>query len=1095
MSIERSRRALALVEELMDVPEEQWEAELLRRAPNEPELHQQVLEILAHAPAEDAPTPDGLHRVLRALGSADGGETESDPLEISAIIDQLPERFSVSSIAGRGGSSIVVKAWDAEQNVHVAIKFLKDPTTRGLPPRGRREQRIAEALDHPGIVPVIGSGRAGTYAFLVMPFIEGGTLRDRMTEGSAMPIEEAVRITLEASRALAFAHERGIVHRDLKPENFLMDGDRPLLTDFGIARETEADPNTFRTSEGHIVGTVSYMSPERAAGEGEDARSDLYSIGCILYELLTGEPPFLGSTSQSVMKKHVTDTAGSPRRLRPTIPQELDAVLGRLLAKSPADRFQSARELVAALQGIDDAPESPWRTAGGRLPATPQGRVAVVGSAAVLATVAAVVWGGLAGPAPLDPDRIAVFPSALGAERAYTASDRQLVDALASWAETSLVAEPALFDALRSEGEGPLPLARAAAIAVDLGAGRFVLGHSGPENGTTYSASIYTSQGPLRAEHQGAVDVAATTAALDMLVLSDHLLSGSTPDSDAVGSAGTSSIAARRAYTAGLEHIRGWELDAAVERLREALEIDHDFPSAHLALARTRHWRGDPTSLWEASAAQAALAAEDLSLPRRLEARGLAFLSTSRLVEACAAFAELTEFDPDSFAGWFGRGDCLWRDLFVLPDAGSPSGHRFRSNQTAAVRYFHTAFRRNITSLSAFRTDSFRRLRDRLFARRASIRIGRGEANGPSAFVATSIWAGDSLAIVPYAWPPSANTPSSPSLEDVEDARIRQRALVRALMDQWVDEAPEDPEALYGVSVALEMQADPAALDSILRARALEQEEPASRELAATQAWIMIKHGIGRADSLVAAGVSLADSLLDTSTPGEAAHPVLMASLAAVTGRAELAAAYGAQAAYEQSAFPEQLERAAVEYTIAAATGAPDADLGQTEDQLWEVIQATRIGDQVFEATLMFMERGAVLAFPPYVSRLHGQDHPFQSPLGRAQAAWIRGDRAAAARELHALGESRRGTPASSIAIDVLYPEARLRMEMGDTTAAVSLLAPALADARWIEPGLLRAEPVRAAVFSRAVRELGALDPASLGRWTVHGRHLTAPVR
>ena len=240
----------------------------------------------------------------------------------------------------------------------------------------------------------------------------------------------------------------------------------------------------------------------------------------------------------------------------------------------------------------------------------------------------------------------------------------------------------------------------------------------------------------------------------------------------------------------------------------------------------------------------------------------------------------------------------------------------------------------------------------------------------------------------------------------------------------------------------------------------------------------MMKHGLGADRALVTEAAALADSLLSTTEPDRAHNPVLMSSLAAVTGRAGLAAEYLAQASYEQSTFPEQLDRAAARYAMTAASGGPGAQALRLEDELGRIIAATRMPDQALEARFMFMERGAVLGFPDFESRLYEDGHPFQSPIGRAQAAWRRGEPSAALGELADLAETRQGIPPSGMAIDIVYPEARLRLAMGDSAEAIGLLSPPLSDVRWIEPGILREDPVRAAVLLRSLSEAAELGSA-----------------
>jgi serine/threonine-protein kinase len=186
-----------------------------------------------------------------------------------------------------------------------------------------------------------------------MPLVEGESLRDRLRRGGPQPVADVLRWAEELTDALAYAHGHGIIHRDIKPENVLLSGQHALLADFGVARALETSADDRLTETGLALGTPAYMSPEQALADTTlDGRTDLYSLGCVLYELLTGEPPYTGPTARSIVAKRLSDPVPSARRLREMVPPALDDILQRLLAKSPADRFAGAAELGAALAGL-----------------------------------------------------------------------------------------------------------------------------------------------------------------------------------------------------------------------------------------------------------------------------------------------------------------------------------------------------------------------------------------------------------------------------------------------------------------------------------------------------------------------------------------------------------------------------------------------------------------------------------------------------------------------------------------------------------------------------------------------------------------------
>jgi serine/threonine-protein kinase len=262
---------------------------------------------------------------------------------------------------GRGGMSRVFVATDRALGRRVAIKVLQPDITEGVSvARFQREIRLAARLQHPHIVPVHTSGEAGGLLYYVMPYVEGESLRHRLERETTLPVEDALRITLEIADALDCAHEHDIVHRDIKPENILLTRGHALVADFGVARAltraADGAPGSTLTTPGFSVGTPAYMSPEQAVGERElDGRSDQYSLACVAYEMLSGAVPFAGSGSAIVAARF----AQSPRTVtavRPELSPQVDAVLVKALALIPAHRYRTACEFAGALRDALAAP-------------------------------------------------------------------------------------------------------------------------------------------------------------------------------------------------------------------------------------------------------------------------------------------------------------------------------------------------------------------------------------------------------------------------------------------------------------------------------------------------------------------------------------------------------------------------------------------------------------------------------------------------------------------------------------------------------------------------------------------------------------------
>jgi len=248
--------------------------------------------------------------------------------------------------------AIVYLADDLKHHRQVALKVLRRELVAALgPERFLQEIAITAQLDHPHILPLLDSGNADGALYYVMPLVQGETLRDRLQRETQLPLDDAIRIACEIADALTYAHSRNIIHRDVKPDNILLAAGHARLGDFGIARAATVAGGQTLTAKGIVVGTPSYMSPEQAAGERDlDGRSDVYSLGCVLYEMLAGEPPFTGPSVQAVLAKRLASPAPRVSILRDTVPESTDRALTTALARVPADRFVTAQEFATALR-------------------------------------------------------------------------------------------------------------------------------------------------------------------------------------------------------------------------------------------------------------------------------------------------------------------------------------------------------------------------------------------------------------------------------------------------------------------------------------------------------------------------------------------------------------------------------------------------------------------------------------------------------------------------------------------------------------------------------------------------------------------------
>lgn len=267
------------------------------------------------------------------------------------LAEALSDRYSLERELGRGGMATVYLARDVHQREPVAVKVMHPNLASALDSkRFIREMGIAASLAHPLIVPLYDSGSAGEVLYYIMPYVEGESLYERLQRERRLSLEDALQITHDVAGALGYAHSRGVLHRDVKPENILLAGGHALVADFGLARAIGAADYQKLTETGVIVGTLYYMSPEQLREDRNlDQRADIYSLGCILYEMLTGGPPYTGRSLTEVATRILRASVPSIRRLRAEVPAAVDQAIGRALAKSAADRFATMEEFAAAL--------------------------------------------------------------------------------------------------------------------------------------------------------------------------------------------------------------------------------------------------------------------------------------------------------------------------------------------------------------------------------------------------------------------------------------------------------------------------------------------------------------------------------------------------------------------------------------------------------------------------------------------------------------------------------------------------------------------------------------------------------------------------
>ncbi len=287
----------------------------------------------------------------------------------------LAGRYTIERELGRGGAATVYLAHDLRHDRRVALKVLRPRLAASLgSDRFLREITTAARLTHPHVLPLYDSGDAGGILYYVMPWVAGESLRERITRQGPLPVPEAIRIARGAAAALAYAHGQGVVHRDIKPENILLEAGEAVIADFGIARALDMSADERLSLPGLAIGTPVYMSPEQSAAADVDERSDIYSLGCVLYEMLGGAPPFDGPTPHVIQARHRTEPPVPIHLVRPNLPAGMQPVLDAMLAKLPGDRYQSAAEVSRALDELAGAVRTPTGMTAESVPTASRGR-------------------------------------------------------------------------------------------------------------------------------------------------------------------------------------------------------------------------------------------------------------------------------------------------------------------------------------------------------------------------------------------------------------------------------------------------------------------------------------------------------------------------------------------------------------------------------------------------------------------------------------------------------------------------------------------------------------------------------------------------
>ncbi len=586
----------------------------------------------------------------------------------------LGERYALEREIGAGGMATVFLAKDLRHGRPVAIKVVRPELSGpGGVARFLREIELAARLQHPHILPVFDSGTVddgagGQTPYFVMPFVEGETLRARLGRDTRLTVDEAISLTAEVADALGYAHAQGVVHRDIKPENILMSGGHAVVADFGVAKaiESGAAPSggaaAGLTQVGFAIGTPNYMAPEQATGRDlVDARADQYSLGCVLYEMLAGSPPFAGGSPQSVVARTMTAPRPHVGKVRPDVSSELEDVVIRAMAIEPRDRYSDMATLASSLRQA-------------RATVRPRGRtMAVVAAAAIAAGAAGAVAWLATRPSAIavteEAETIAVLPfnaSGPGVDVLGEGMVDLLTTNLQGVGGITAVDPRAVlkrWGRLKEGERGGLDQGLALGRALD--AGSIVLGSAVSTGGRVRLAAdlhaVATGERLGRAQVDGPADsILPLVDRLSVALLRDVWRSREPLPSLSIASLTTDSIAALRAYLQGERYYRSFTLDSALAAYTRAIEVDSTFALAHLRRALVYGWTGGYGSPASRQAAEAGFRFADRLPPRSrrlLEAYRAFEAGSPRAIDSMHAYVGEFPTDPE---GWYLYGEALY---------------------------------------------------------------------------------------------------------------------------------------------------------------------------------------------------------------------------------------------------------------------------------------------------------------------------------------------------------------------------------------------------------------------------------------------------
>ena len=819
------------------------------------------------------------------------------------------------------------------------------------------------------------------------------------------------------------------------------------------------------------------MSPEQAAADALiDGRSDIYSTGCVLYEMLAGEKPFSGSSASALMARHMFDPVPRLTTVRRALPKSVEAVVYRALAKSPADRFSSATEFAHVLEAVAKDPQTSVAQSPRKARRAALATLAVAALVAI-ALVARPSWERAADArsvAAADTTRMVVFPFDREPAVAPPLDVAQsILLAMLRWKGLDLVDPSALSEAMGSEGGTAVTASELRALALRLHAGRFVRGRVWQDGDSTrVQAMLFDVSLGERQLFETSGTISSNSAANQAMfaALTDRLLLRARDSTEiADGANGTTSLGSRQAYLRGKKDLERWDLQAADSDLASALRLDAHNAAAALWLALSRNWAEKDTATWFYAAEAAASRRADLSASDQAKLDALAALAHGDQPRACRLWDAQTRQAPFDFAVWYGAADCLLSDNVVLPDATSPSGWKFRSGYHSALVRYQRAFALRPAVLRALRHDAFGDAQTLLKTSGNDLRMGVSLGPKSNSFAAFPSWESDTLCFVPFSFAviSSSDARVLRRLPRTVGIAVReQRQLFREIAAGWSASDRESAEAAHALALALFLLGEPSALDTLMRAKSLAADQSERQRIATSEVWMRLQFALPGDAAALRRARELADSLL-RSRSANPVDPTTLASIAALTGHAFEVVRLQRDLP-TKVVVPGSIPVRALSRTLLylAAFGGPADSLLALERRTDSLIVAVVAPDQRGAARGEALSRADALAMPEL------RMHSIQS-FGASQPSFLdgdvalaRGDTAGARAALASVRTMRGAFDLPELTVDAIYPEAWLLAATGDTLGAIAWLDPILTRVR-LSSSLV--DPVRAAMLVRAM--------------------------